>query len=199
MHFSNHEESVRSRLITLGGNARVAFAATCAERLFAAVGLWRNQTHAGKVRLALDTAWSRAADLPSKVEVARLVSELERMLGNEDREGYSEKEAREQDAIVSAVHALQQLGESEVDHAIWAARQVTDALDRQLQLLLGAGPFDTTREQRIARDRGLLDEKARQLRDLESIANDDTSGLLFDSLRSRAVAEGSSLLTQADS
>lgn len=196
MDSSAYEKALRSQLSSLDRSACVAFAASCAERLFGAVTAWQDQGNAQRVRKALNVAWQFASGRASQHDLASLIKELEQSLTSEDAEGFSESDARVQDSIAGAIHTLRQIDASDVEHAVWAARQVLDALDRQAQARLGPGLYDSTREQLLTRDPSLVDEQSRQLRDMKALVNRHLSAEIADTLRTRATEEGASLLSR---
>lgn len=193
MDSSAHEQALDSQLSSVDRSARVAFAACCTERLLAAVGSWQDQEDDQRVREALDAAWQFATDHAAQHDSASLIIELEQLLISDDNEGFSESDAREQDVITGAIHTLRQIHASDAKHAVWAARQVTDSLDRQAQTRLGPGLHDSTREQFLMRDPALVEEKVRQLRDMEVLVSRRMSSETADTLRTRARGEGATL------
>lgn len=190
MKRSEHERAVLESLSSLPGSARVAFAAACAERLFAAAASSNPESIPPTVRYSLDVAWSNARGNSSSEDLAAQTSQLEELLGSEDSETFSESAAREQDAVAAVVHTLRQIARADPQHAGWAARQVCDALDRQAQIRLGPGLFDGGREDLIESVSEIVAERARQLRDLRSLQEKGLAPEALDALRVRASEEG---------
>ncbi|MBX3175268.1 MAG: DUF416 family protein [Gemmatimonadaceae bacterium] len=82
------------------------------------------------VELAWESVVGRSATL---AEVQEQLARLASLVAPDDSSDGAERTLGAQEAVEAALHALSQAADPDPSHAVWAARGVTDAVDRRLQ------------------------------------------------------------------
>lgn len=183
-------------LARVRSNARVGFAATCAERLFPAYVDFcaaSGRGDRGVLAEVLERLWQHLLGVEMTKEEVR--SELSRCMalvpGDDDGPRVNEQ-ACAGDAVAAVAYALRALETSEPQEAAWAARRAYEAADRfvidRLDVRLDVGG-----EARVLAHPIVQAEISRQLRDLrELLATQPASTELLVRLRDRAREESRS-------
>lgn len=124
------EVELNSRIEKLSLVARAAFAAGCATRL---IGLYEKYSRdvdggdPGAVRRALDTAWAWVCGDPQAAKSCKKwIEELTELLPDEELAG-APPGAGAEDAIASAIFALQAITLGDPQYAVWAAERGINA------------------------------------------------------------------------
>jgi hypothetical protein len=125
------ETELLQKLSSLEGSGCGVFAASCAERLVHLV-LGHPHRDASRdpeaLRLALDVLWDALATRESRFGLAELVEGLDDLVIEDDAVD-NQAPPYLQNAVAACIYALQTQLEGDCRSAIWAAREVTDALD----------------------------------------------------------------------
>jgi hypothetical protein len=175
-----HERVLRQTLGAANAATRVGFAAACAERLFASIEADAPPDIRRALLRSLATVWACAKrrPLPAAAELDASRN-LRAFVHADDSLDGSETGLALQDAIAASVYALKQVASDEPTDAVWAARQLTDAVDRRLQANLEAGLSGDAREQFLQNHPALQAEVERQQEYLMMIiaANGDAAAL----------------------
>lgn len=179
------EGALSERVAALTGPERVLLAAACAERLmplYEWIAGAAAVSEVGRVRSALDLAWSASA---SAQQVERAQAEVEELVPDEEDEDRTADVALVQNSIIAVAYTLRAKGSSDTQEVIWAARQLYEAADYIVQR---EAPNQTYIE-------NLEQEAPIQLvlRGLDS-ALGDLEGASLTQLRARAQADGNALL-----
>lgn len=180
------EAALNERLARLPEAARVAFAASCAERLVP-VYEWAAGSSADQdvavVRAALDLGWSASA---STDQIEQAQAEVEALVPDEDDEGFIDV-ALAQNAVGCVAYVLRARLSHDVQDAVWAARQLYEAADHIVQL--GAPSRAYIRNLELETPVQIV------LRGLGS-ALGDLEGASTAQMQTRARADGEALLAQ---
>ena len=183
------EEAIKIRLRTVAPEALVAFAASCAERLFLLYREVAKQTGSGDepaLRAALDVAWSggRPGERASAVvDAEREIAES--LVPDEDGEDWTELSPLAQNAAAAVAYALRAWRSADAQDGVWAARQVYEAGDFLDQV--GSPPHQYADSDRVDSVAALLAGGI-----AAALADCDSGDL--DRLRADAVADGERLL-----
>lgn len=131
------EEVIKQGLTSLGTEELVAFAASCAERLFALYEYFVARTSIGNVRAlrsALDLAWcggKPGARPGPEVDAGRQVAES--LVPYDDDVDWTELSPLAQNAAAAVAYALRAWISGDAQDGVWAARQVYEAADFLVQ------------------------------------------------------------------
>lgn len=131
------EQAIRAGLESMSPEARVLFAAACAERLIPLYELFSELTKRGDVsvlREGLKVAWS-ATDPGSvlREEIKRLRDVAEALVPDADDEDWSFSWAFAQTAAAAVTYALETWLSADAQNAVWASRQLYDVADFMVQ------------------------------------------------------------------
>jgi hypothetical protein len=177
------EADLKARLSKLSTHKRAVFAATCAERL---VNSFNGDSNALRRELhsALNELWTYVIEGRANRDLVAMGNSLERLVDNDDRFVDPQPASSSvENAIAAVVYALR----SCFDHpavAVWAARQVIDAIDFRASATLEGTAYDAEVERTIANDPRLQAEIRRQqtvlqrLEDLkDEVSRDDVRAI----------------------
>lgn len=178
-------------LARLSSNSRVAFAASCAERMFPAYEKFCDQAGRGdRAALSeiLESVWRHL--FGDKMSTEQMSAQLKRcmeLIPGEDDEPRVDAQACADDAASGAAYALRALQTGEPQEAAWAARRAYNAADYHVMHRLGIEGDSQLLAHPIVQA-----ELLRQRRDLDDLlgVGHETADL-FVRLRDRARAEGS--------
>jgi hypothetical protein len=179
------------KLSLLPSILQVAFAATCAERLFPAYGAYCRRAGQGDevmLRELLDRVWE---DLfGNKMTLEQVQEALARcmdLIPHEDDGPWVDEQPYAEDAASAAGYALRALEGGGPQEAGWAARRAYEALDHYV-----IHHFGIEDEEQILAHPLLQAEFARQERDLDECGTAPDPIALMVRLRERAQAEATS-------
>jgi hypothetical protein len=186
-------------LARVGIKSRVAFAASCAERLFPAYeDFWRRAGRGDRATLAeaLEAVWQHL--LGDEMSTEQIRAELGRcmaLIPGEDDEPWVEEQAYADDAASAMAYTLRALDTGEPQEAAWAARRAYEAADHHVMHRLGVDG-----ETQVLAHPIVQAEFSRQRRDLDEIlgARRESAGL-FVRLRDRAKAEAPAFFASGSS
>lgn len=138
-----YDEGGIARVVgSLGRDARTAFAAACAERLWplveryaSVVSLPEGDRHI--LRRALDLAWDAAGAGGSEEDMNRAGEEAESLVPYEDDDWVLES-GYAQNGIAAIAYAIRSWLSDDPQAAVWAARQVYEAADYGAQHMRSA-------------------------------------------------------------
>jgi len=184
-------------LTRLGIRSRVAFAASCGERLFPAYEDFCRQAIKGdRAALAgiLERVWQHL--LGDEMNTEQIRAEQSRCMAltpGEDDEPWLEEQAYADDAASAIAYTLRALESGEPQEAAWAARRAYEAADHHVMHRLGVED-----ESQVLTHPVVQAEFSRQRRDLEELmgARQESAGL-FARLRDRAKAEAATFFSSA--
>ena len=187
MNLTTHESDLRRRLGDLNVVSRVAFAVACAERLRTAYFSSLSAESEWLTRRALDLAWDFAASGGvASAETPEILLSLEASLRPDDEIEGGEARFQAQTLLTAVLYVLRQVDREEGDDAFWAARQLTDAIDRRAQSQLDVGLLTTEGERTLETNPCIASETRRQLLDLEAASRVEGNATSLSSLRNRA-------------
>lgn len=171
---------------------KVAFAASCAQRLFPQY-LRYLEVAEGPVTeayaQALETAWQIAAsDLVDAASVKALVDRCMAALPTED-DAEATGVPYAEDAAAAVLYALRTALTDKAQEAVWAANRVYDALDHHVINALGIDINLAGSEEKVLGHGLIQAELARQFHDLQALQ----AGVDAPVLRRRAQAESAGL------
>jgi hypothetical protein len=159
------EAGLRSNLDRLTMADRVAFAATCAERL---LNIDRAIMPAG-LETVLDRLWG-GLDGPPPFDIQSLIDLCEGVLTPEDEGHWSVERALTDDGVSALIYALRCWKDGEAQEAVWASRRAVESL----HYFIEDGEPDTltwTAQSQSLFDHPLvIAELERQRRDLTDLA-----------------------------
>ncbi len=185
-----HEKELRLKLDRMKSTERVVFAAASAERVFAAFSDIPGEELRRVVRHALDQAWEFArAGSRIAPDILLVQQQLEALLRDDDLLD-NEADIVRQEIVTAALYAVRQVGSTGVDDAAWAARQVTDALDRRAQTQLKPGILSAEDQRALTANPKIVEEVRRQMRDLDDLSSAEEHTASFDAIRDRARSAG---------
>ena len=195
----DYDQSIlKARLAQLSPSARVAFAAACATRLVPLYERYSAEVDTGDPRLlhqAIDTVWNWVrGDQIAMTYVAAQIEQLDTLTPTE-RQAAAPSGAYADDAIASAIYALQSIAEPGAQNAAWAAARVinsvTDFVCARWKRTVGRFPSP---DEGFA-DPAVVTVLARIERDLKELeaAGEGALATLGDRLRARAVVESTDL------
>jgi len=184
---------------------RVAFAASCAERLFPAYVRFSEQTGRGNPRIlrsALDRLWTALVD--QAISASDLATEIDSCMAQiprEDEGDWSPTRAYAEDAAAAIAYGLRVLNKGDSQEAAWAARRVYEALDHFVINTSGVDGDGPDVEEQVLQHPLVQAELKRQRRDLEALVvahsqSRDTRATI-DSLRKMAMSEASTFFGSA--
>lgn len=185
---------LKQRLETLSAKQRIAFAASCCERLlpnyyaFAAMEKWGN---AALLRKALDEVWGLLKGrIPSRDRVEQLIAECERVIP--DTEDFcSASVSAALDAGVCIIETLHCCLDGDAEHAVTVASQARDTVHMYVQARDDVSYSDPEWEQRIFNDPLMIEELEKQEQDLKDIESTcELTAEFLDRLRESSSASG---------
>jgi Protein of unknown function (DUF416) len=128
---AEYDRALKGQLSALSSATRAAFAAACAERLYPAYAAYQATSgfdDEGRVRRALDLAWDTARrDRTQEDDLSATAEQLRDFIAKTEAERVIPDDI--DDAIASAVYALDAAAGTDPSAAGWAATRVTDAID----------------------------------------------------------------------
>lgn len=189
------ENVLKQDLGRLHPRSRVAFAASCAQRLSDAYR--RFLANSGRTDRAdfcdeaINYAWNHILLLPEKATADRLVAEVMALIPDEDAPGWTPWTASGDDALSALAYCLRCLQSLDPQDAAWAARRVYEALDYFVTTRDSISPSDPGMEIVILSDPAIQAEFERQARDKGDLisAGDFLTQQLLDNLRQRSTKQ----------
>ena len=189
LHYN--EAALVRELDRVGDKSRVAFAASCAERLFPAYeDFCRRADRGDRATLTwiLARVWKHLlGDQMSSEHVRETLGRCIELIPGDDEEPWVDGQAYADDAASAIAYTLRALDSGESQEAAWAARRAYEAADHHVVHRLGIEG-----ELQILAHPIVQTEFCRQRRDLEELLGaPEGSTALFVRLRDRAKAEAS--------
>ena len=188
LHYN--EAALVHDLDRVGDQSRVAFAASCAERLFPAYeDFCRRAGRGDRAMLGwiLARVWNHLLGDPMRSQ--HLHEALERcieLIPGEDEEPWVAEQAYADDAASAIAYTLRALDGGQSQEVAWAARRAYEAADHHVTHRLGIEELQVLAHPIVQR------EFSRQRRDLDELLGAaEGSTALFARLRDRAKAEAS--------
>lgn len=132
------ETAIEKRLATLSVESRGRFACSCAERLIP-LGEWAF-TRTGRagfdlIRSALDAAWEGERLGDARLHVLRRHrTEVEALIPDEDDDEWQPELPYVTNAVTAVAYALSTWESTGTEDALWAARQLHEAIDYSIQV-----------------------------------------------------------------
>jgi hypothetical protein len=183
------------QLDRLPPRSRVAFAASCTQRMTEACQRYLGQTgrndRATTCDAALDYVWNHVLMTPEKDSIDRLLAEVMVLIPDQDAPGWTPLTAYAEDGLAALAYCVQCLQSMDSQHAAWAARRVYEAMDCFVSCRdykSTDGPQD---DMRTLGDSVVQAELKRQARDIDDLgdAGKSLSQEFLDKLRGRSAAE----------
>jgi len=184
---------VRPELEQLGGEHRIAFAASCCERLLPAYEAFSNEDDwgdAGVLREALDAVWSAVPGSGlDEGDARRLAAEVEEQVPDLDDPFTSVFTAPAQNAAVAVVRCVECAGSGSADDAGKVADASIDAFEAYVDQTEGEGSeFDA---ERVTSSPVYKGEVSDQQRDLATLAEHaELEPEVVEQIRARSRATG---------
>lgn len=190
MLIEEHEHALLRRLNGVSKAVRAGFAAVCAERLFASVPTSVPEEVRSDLQKAITVVWDRVKGLTVPAPVVEEVSQkLARLVVADDASRATESNAALQEALAAAVYATRQLQDSGHQNAVWAARQLTDSVDRRLQAFVDARLLGRDDEFALSEHAEVRSELERQQRYLARVVAAEGDAKALEELRLEARAD----------
>jgi uncharacterized protein YjaG (DUF416 family) len=189
------EKALKQGLDRLPPRSRVAFAASCAQRLASVYHRYAAQSgQADRGDLfddALAYVWTHLWTTPNKPTIDRLLADVMALIPDEDAPGWTPMTPCAEDATSALAYCLRCLQSGDAQEATWAAGRVYEALDHFVTSRDDISPSEPGGEARILGDSVIQTELERQARDIAELRSvgDSQSRTLFDNLRQRSVVE----------
>jgi uncharacterized protein YjaG (DUF416 family) len=189
------EQVLKQDLERLPRRARVAFAASCAQRL---VDVYRRflaesgqADRAAVCDGALEYVWTHILTSPERGTTKGLLADVMALIPDQDAPSWTPLTAYVDDALSALAYCLSCLQSGDAQEAAWAARRVYEALDYLVTTRDNVSPADPSAEMRVLCDSAIQVELERQARDLDDLRScgDSLSQALLDSLRQRSANE----------
>jgi uncharacterized protein YjaG (DUF416 family) len=187
------EQRLITALDALAPVSRAIFAALCAERAVPAYHLWHECTGRGDPAAlcgALESVWRSISEsvIPSNLEHHRAI--IDRLIPEE--EPWDDVLPYAENAAIAVAYAISARSSSLSQEAVWAARQMFDAVDLLVITRDGVDLNQRGAELRVLQDPVVQAELDRQRRDLNTLAATparDTAEVAL-TLRERARHDG---------
>lgn len=189
------EQLLSKTLAGLSPAARVAFAASCAQRLANAYRyFFETKDCPEQIEIcdnALDYAWSHILQDSDTQAIDRILSIILAMVPDQDAPDWTPSMAYAEDALSAIAYCLNCLQSANPQESAWAARRVYEALDTFVTQRDNISPSEPGAEARILRDGIIQIELQRQARDVEylGLAGKNLTQEFLDRLRRRSVKE----------
>lgn len=169
-----NEQALHRDLNHLPPRSRVAFAASCAQRLTNVYRCYLAQVgqpgRAVDCDRALDYVWSRIL-LPSQETVTKqLLADVMALIPDQDAPGWTPLTAYGEDGLSALAYCVSCLQSEEAQDAAWAARRVYEALDYFVTNRDEFSPNDSAADTRVLSDSVVQAELNRQARDLNELS-----------------------------
>ncbi|MCG3128344.1 MAG: hypothetical protein CHACPFDD_03228 [Phycisphaerae bacterium] len=195
------EQSLKAQLETMPPGSRIAFAASCAQRLRQVYQSFVSQSavndRADVFDRGLACVWQNAIDSQGAELIDLTLSEVMALIPDEDAPGWTPLTAYAANALSALAYSLRCVQSGDAQEAAWAARHVYEALDhfvasRDDGLVDGLrADADTLDDPLIQRE---LERQARDIDELQACAA--LSRDVLDGLRGRSATEQA--ITAAD-
>ncbi|HEV3138670.1 MAG TPA: DUF416 family protein [Pirellulales bacterium] len=190
-----NERALKQQLDRLPRASRVAFAATCAQRLAGVcnrfVGTGGRADRANLFDDALNYVWTYILTTPEEATTGRLLADVMAMIPDQDAPGWTPLTAYGEDALSALAYSLRCLQSGDSQEAAWSARCIYEGLDYFVTLRDNVPPNEPGADVRVLSDPLIQAELERQARDIAELssAGDSLSRELLDGLRQRSLAE----------
>jgi uncharacterized protein YjaG (DUF416 family) len=190
------EEQVLMRdLDRLPPRSRLAFAASCAQRLVDVYHRFlaqRGQSdRAADCDSALEYVWSHILTPSEGATAKQLLADIVALIPDQDAPGWTPLTAYGEDALSALAYCVSCLQSGDPQEAAWAARRVYEALDYFVTNRDNVTPGDSGAETRVLSDSMIQAELERQARDIDDLSHlgDTLSEEFLDDLRQRSARE----------
>jgi len=189
------ELSLKRELDRLPPRFRVAFAASCAQRLssiYRSFLVQRGQTdRADHCDDALNYVWIHILTTPEMSTTDRLLAEVMALIPDQDAPGWTPLTAYGEDALSALAYCLRCLQSGNAQEAAWAAGRAYEALDYFVTIRDDISPNELGAEARVLSDPLIQAELERQALDIADLRStgESLSQELLATLRQRSVAE----------
>ncbi len=194
------EQGLRHDLDRLPPRSRLAFAASCAERMVEVYRRFLAQRgqpdRAGDCDHALQYVWSHILRPSEGGTAERLLADIMALIPDQDALGWTPLTAYGEDALSALAYCVSCLKTGDAQDAVWAARRVYEALDSFVTNRDNVAPSEPGAETRILGDPMIQAELKRQARDLDDLGRlgDTLSARFLDDLRQRSAREPAMLI-----
>lgn len=175
--------------------SRVAFAASCAQRLVSVYHRYLAQIEqAGRASdcdRGLEYVWAHILTVPQTDVVQLMLADVMSLIPDQDAPGWTPLTAYGEDSLAALAYCLSSLLSGDSQEAVWAAVRVYEALDYFVDLRDRDDASFT--EARVLADPLIQTEFARQARDLEELRQlgDALTQAFLDDLQRRSAQEQS--------
>jgi hypothetical protein len=189
------EQSLKRDLDHLPPRSRVAFAASCAQRLvdvyhrFLAHG--GESDRAADCDRALEYVWSHILIPYQGATAKQLLADIVALIPDQDAPGWTPLTAYGEDALSALAYCVSCLQSGDAQDAAWAARRVYEALDYFVTSRDNVTPGDSGAEMRALSDSIIQAELERQAHDIIDLSRlgDTLSEEFLADLRQRSAQE----------
>jgi uncharacterized protein YjaG (DUF416 family) len=193
------ERQLKIDLASVPKEARVAFAAACAERLAPAYKRFAEISGRGAPDLLssiLARLWADLQGVPMTVAESNAnIRHCMALVPTEEDGPWIDEQAAAEDHVSALLYALTCLQGGDPQEAAWSAQHVYDALDSYIQCRDGRGDTQALDPKRVLADPLVQAELNRQRRDLDELMACKAADLseLTARLRDRAQKDGSAV------
>jgi hypothetical protein len=190
------EQAVKEELRELPESSRLAFAASCAERL---AGVCRQFSHrkrrtdqANLIEDAREYIWAHILLAPDINTADELLSELLELIPNDEEPDWTDLTSYAQNGLTALAYCLRCMHSNfDAQEAAWAARHLYEAADQYAIDNHEVSPYEPGGEVALLGSAVIQAELRRQVRDLADLrsAGEPLSQTFLEALRERGIAE----------
>lgn len=168
------EKALTRALDRLSPPSRMAFAASCAQRMVRVYHRYLAQAdqydRAADCDRALEYAWTHILVPAQGAIVKQLSTDVVALIPDQDAPGWTTLTAYGDDALSALAYCLRCVETGDSQDACWAARRIYEAVDCFATNRLGTSPNDSGFENRVLGDSLVQSELERQAQDIDELA-----------------------------
>lgn len=165
------ESILKEELGSLPRQSRVAFAASCAQRLMNTYRAFAERSGQCWTKLegALDYVWASILNQPNDKEAKRMLEEVMTLMPDEEEPGWTPLLTYASDAVSAVAYSLRCLISDDAQEAAWAARRVYEALDHLVTYQKDIAIGESNANRNVLCDPAIQAELLRQRRDMDEL------------------------------